>query len=98
MSTPEESFLTNYFTITPPSVSNTSQPMVPYFGSKRNDHRPNDSVLSRFTGAHSDCSIKKEDAENFFKSYESKEKKILTSSGKGSESTILADVDRDRFS
>ena len=97
MSTPEESFLTNYFTITPPSVSNTSQPMVPYFGSKRNDHRPNDSVLSRFTGAHSDCSIKKEDAENFFKSYESKEKKILTSSGKGSESTILADVDRDRF-
>ena len=99
------------FLISPVSVSfNTSVTQnIPFFGSKlRQDmsgtNMPNDfkksstNHVSRMTGMNDfNFNHKQDGPKKFFKTLESKESKILTSSGKAAESTALMNVDRDRF-
>ena len=83
--------------------------LVPFFGprltqdmsgtSMPNDYRPHSLPrVSLFTGVNDYTFDRKVDTPNsFFTPKESKEKFILTSSGKGTESTCMMNVDLDRF-
>ena len=83
--------------------------LVPFFGPRLtqdmsgtnmpNDYRPNSlSRVSRFTGVNDFTFERRVDTPDyFFTPKESKEKFILTSSGKGTEATCMMNVDLDRY-
>ena len=87
----------------------TSSSLVPFFGPRLtqdmsgtkmpNDLRKNNyKQVSLFTGVNDYTFQRKIDSpDNFFKPVESKEKFKLTSSGKGTESTCMMNIDLDRY-
>ena len=91
------------------NTPSTGSSMVPFFGPRLlqdmsgtqmpNDFRSNKlSQVSMFTGINDYKFARKVDTPNyFFQPNESKEKYKLTSSGKGTESTCMMNIDLDRY-
>ena len=99
--------------LTQTNISNVNTSNVPYYGpffgsslqqdmsgtSNPNAFRKNTSHhVSLYTGTNDFTFERKKDMpEIFFSPTESKETKVLKSSGKGAEATSMMDIDRDRF-